>query len=170
MPPSESSVVPAPSDHAGPQWHHARRVSGDTQLQHHRLRNRWQSHQTSGAGILGFLERLLIRATESDVSLQRYLTLFRFARWSAVAVVIALLVGSMIFGAGVAVAVTVAGLHTGVAIGIGAGGSATFILTLTIQARRYLKVVLRALSAIDRHDSMRDSEVADETDNQQSAA
>ncbi len=110
-------------------------------------------NQSSETGVLDFIDRLVFRAAKTDASLRRHLALFRFARSTAVAIVIAMLVGSLVLGAGVATAVTFAGLHTAVALGIGAGGSATFVLTVALRGRRYLKAVLGALSAIDRRDS-----------------
>src|SRR6202034_733354 len=93
-----------------------------------------------------FFRGLLADASESDDIQRRYLTLFRFARSTIREIVIALLVGSLIFGGGIAAAVAIAGIHIAVAISIGAGGSATFILTAVIRSRRYLKAVLNAFS------------------------
>jgi hypothetical protein len=100
-----------------------------------------------------FFRGLLADASESDDIQRRYLTLFRFARSTIREIVIALLVGSLIFGGGIAAAVAIAGIHIAVAISIGAGGSATFILTAVIRSRRYLKAVLNAFSrATTDHD------------------
>jgi Domain of unknown function (DUF397) len=100
-----------------------------------------------------FFRGLLADATESDDIQRRYIKLFQFARSTIREIVIALLVGSLIFGGGIAAAVTIAGIHIAVAISIGAGGSATFILTAVIRSRRYLKAVLNAFSRATDHAS-----------------
>ena len=109
--------------------------------------------QFGTANLRAFLRGLISAATESDEALNRHLKLFRFARSTLLTIAVIALLGSLMFGAGVAAAVFLAGMHLGVAIGIGAGGSASFILTVVVRSRRYLKVALSALSEVDPPDA-----------------
>lgn len=109
-------------------------------------------NQFGTANLRDFLLDLIDATTQNDEALRRHLKLFQFARSTIREAVAAVLVGSLIFGAGVAAAVTVGGMHVAVAVGIGAGGSATFILTVAIRCRRYFRAVLNALSATARHE------------------
>jgi hypothetical protein len=84
------------------------------------------------------VDRHVSRATETEEALQRYLTLLSFARSTILWVGVFLIVGSLVFGVGVGVAVTVAGLNPWVAGGAGVGGSTIFIVTATRKIRRYL--------------------------------
>jgi hypothetical protein len=91
--------------------------------------------------------RGLIRdATLSEEALGRHLKLFRFFRSTVLVILCVLLLGSLVFGAGCAAAAAALGVHLTVAMGIGAAGTATFVATVTIRARRWIRVVLRALS------------------------
>ena len=112
---------------------------------------------------------LLSDVTENEETLSRNLKFFRFIRSTFREVVAAVLVGSLIFGAGVAAAVTVAGMHIAVALSIGAGGSATFILTAAVRSRRFFKAVLSALSATDRHGSKSDPGTPEAEDRRRAA-
>jgi hypothetical protein len=112
------------------------------------LRNRFDT-----ANLRDFLLYLISATTESDETLRRNLVFFRFVRSTIREVVAAVIIGSLLFGAGIAAAVTFGGMHLAVAAGIGAGGSATFILTAAIRFRRYLRAVLSALSVTVPHDT-----------------
>jgi hypothetical protein len=96
--------------------------------------------------------RGLIRdATVDEESLRRHLKVFRFFRSTILVILTAVLLGAMLFGAGIAAAVAIAGIRLPVAVGIGAMGSGTFVLTVAVKMRRYLKVLVNALSAADFH-------------------
>lgn len=109
-----------------------------------------QRVQFDNASLGDFLRGLISEATENDEALRRHLKLFRFARSTILGVIAVALVGSLIFGGGVAAVLAISGLRITAAISIGAGGSATFILTAAIMSRRYLKVALTAFSKVDR--------------------
>jgi hypothetical protein len=111
--------------------------------------------QFGTANLWAFLRGLISAATQDDETLNRHLKLFRFVRGTVLTVAAVILLGSLIFGAGVAAAVALAGLHIAVAISIGAGGSASFIVTVVIRCRRYFRVFLRALSEIEPADPKR---------------
>lgn len=96
------------------------------------------------------LDRHISRATETKDSLERYLTLMRFFRSTILQLAILLLVGCLMFGAGVGAAIVIAGLRPVVAVAIGAGGSTAFGLTVVIRLRAWLKSGLRMLSVRDR--------------------
>jgi small-conductance mechanosensitive channel len=113
--------------------------------------------QFGTANLRAFLRGLISAATENDETLNRHLKLFRFARATILTVVAMILLGSSIFGAGVAAAVALAGMHVAVAISIGAGGSASFILTIVVRSRSYLKAIFGALSEIESADSKSDA-------------
>jgi hypothetical protein len=113
--------------------------------------------QFGTANLRATLRGLISAATKNEETLDRHLRLFRFARSAILATVAMVLVGSVLVGAGVAAAVALAGLHVAVAISIGAGGSASFIVTIIVRGRRYLKVILRALSQNDPPDSKNDA-------------
>ena len=78
-----------------------------------------------------------------------------FARDTILMAVAMMLLGSLIFGVGVAAAVALAGIHLAVAISIGAGGSASFILTVVIRSHRCIRVFIGALSEIEPADLKR---------------
>jgi hypothetical protein len=122
--------------------------------------------QFGTANLRAFLRGLISAATESDEELNRHLKLFGFARSTLLAIAGIALLGSLIFGAGVAAAVFLAGMHLGVAISIGAGGSASFILTVVVRSRRYLKVVLSALSEVDPSDAKHNENLSREDEEQ----
>lgn len=121
-------------------------------------------NQFGTANLRDFLLDLIDATTQNDEALRRHLELFRFARSTIREVVAAVIVGSLIFGAGVAAAVTVGGMHVAVAVSIGAGGSATFILTVAVRCRRYLRAALSALSATARHDKQTQPRTAEADD------
>jgi hypothetical protein len=105
--------------------------------------------QFGTANLRAFLRGLISAATETDEMLNRHLRFLQFVRSTIFTAVAMVLFGSLLFGAGVAAAVALAGMHVAVAVSIGAGGSASFILTIAVRSRRYLRVILRALSEID---------------------
>ncbi len=113
--------------------------------------------QFGTANLRAFLRGLISAATESDETLSRHLKLFRFARSTILTAAAMILLGSLIFGAGVAAAVALAGMHVAVAISIGAGGSASFILTIVVRSRRYFRAIIGALSQIESADSKSDA-------------
>jgi choline-glycine betaine transporter len=92
------------------------------------------------------LRGLIRDATQSEEELRRHLKLFRFVRSTILGMLCALLLGSLLFGAGIAAVVAIAGIHLAVAMSIGAAGTGTFVATVAIQARRWVRAVLRALS------------------------
>jgi hypothetical protein len=95
------------------------------------------------------LDRHISRATETEDSLDRYLRLARFVRSTTLLLAILLLVGCLLFGAGVGVAIAIAGLRPLAAVAIGASGSTAFALTVGVRIRGYLKAGWRALFASD---------------------
>jgi len=123
--------------------------------------------QFGTADLRAFLRGLIYEATENDDALRRHIKLFRSTVLAGAAVVLA---GSLIFGAGVAAVVAVAGVHVAVAIGIGAGGSATFVVTAAVQGRRYVKAVLSTLSEADPRDSPSGPKGTSENGGQRTAA
>lgn len=102
------------------------------------------------------LDRHISRATETKDSLELYLALLRFVRSTVLQLAILLLVGCLIFGAGVGAAIVVAGLRPVVAVAIGAGGSTAFGLTVVVRLRAWLKSGLRMLSMRDRPSQISD--------------
>lgn len=111
------------------------------------------------------LDRHISRATETKDSLDRYLTLLRFFRSTILQLAILLLVGCLMFGAGVGAAIVMAGLRPVVAVAIGAGGSTAFGLTVVIRLRAWLKSGLRMLSVRDRLSQITDQQIGgDATD------
>lgn len=127
----------------------AKSTETDDSVRHTQTTGAGANDQFGTANLRAFLRGLISAATESDEALNRHLKLFRFARSTLLTIAATALLGSLIFGAGVAAAVFFAGIHLGVAIGIGAGGSASFILTIVVRSRRYLKVAFSALSEAD---------------------
>jgi hypothetical protein len=113
--------------------------------------------QFGTVNLRAFLRALISAATENEETLNRHLKLLRFARATILTATAMMLLGSLIFGAGVAAAVVLAGMHVAVAISIGAGGSASFILTVFVRCRRYLRVFLGALSEIEPADPKSDA-------------
>jgi hypothetical protein len=112
--------------------------------------------QFGTANMRAFIRGLISAATENDQILDRHLKLYRFARATILTTAAIILVGSLMFGAGVAAAAALAGMHVAMAISIGAGGSASFILTVAVRSRRYLRVILGALSESEPADPKRD--------------
>jgi hypothetical protein len=123
----------------------------------------WRKSRSTGSGepievessestaSLGDLVRVLVSAAgESDEALRRYLQIFGLARSTIREVLVAMLAGSLIFGAGIAAVVAGLGMHIAVAFTIGAGGSASFILTAVARTRRGIKAALSAFAATDR--------------------
>jgi hypothetical protein len=108
------------------------------------------------ANLLDSLDRHISAATETESSLLRYLKLLHFGRSTALLLVGALLIGCLMFGAGISAAVMIAGLRPWTAIGAGATGSATLVVTAIFKGRGYLKAVVRALASVDQIDSLRD--------------
>lgn len=92
------------------------------------------------------IDRHISRATETEDSLDRYLTLLRFFRSTVLQLAVLLLLGCLTFGAGVGAAIVMAGLRPVVAVVIGAGGSTAFGLTAVIRLRTWLKSGLRMLA------------------------
>jgi hypothetical protein len=113
--------------------------------------------QFGTANLRATLRGLISAATKNDETLNRHLKLFRCVCSMILTGLAMVLLASLLFGAGVAAAVALAGMHVAVAISIGASGGASFIVTMIVGGRRYLKVILRALSEIDPPDSKPDA-------------
>jgi hypothetical protein len=101
--------------------------------------------QLPPTNVADVVDRNISRATETDDVLRRYLVLLRFARSTMLLVVSIVLGCILIFWAGVALAVVLAGLHIWLACGVGAGGTFACIFTAVRNIRRYLKRAKRAL-------------------------
>ncbi len=131
----------------------------------------WESlDQYPTANMQDFVRGLISDATKNDDALRLHLKLFKFARSTALAVIAAALIASLIFGAGVALVVAVAGGHAAVTISIGASGSATFVVTAGVLCRRYVKSALTALSGKDPHHTTTGPKGPYEDANQRTAA
>ena len=107
------------------------------------------------------LDRHISRATETEDSLDRYLKLLRFVRSTTLLLAILLLTGCMVFGAGVGVAVAIAGLRPLTAAAIGASGSTAFGLTVVLRMRAYLRSGWRALFVMRAGDQQTEVESTD---------
>lgn len=106
------------------------------------------------SALASFVLQLIEVATLDDASQGRVLKLFRFFRATWLALAAVSIIRAVIFGAAVAGAATLLGLHPYVAIGVGTAGSAVMLVRDAIRAGRCALALLRALADLDQCDHL----------------